>query len=599
MEEERPIVTRKAVSRVLRAYWQMYKSRPGYSLVGLFLPAIGTILGFFVPPLIVADLINTFAREGEIALKTAGLSVGLFAGLWLAGEICWRIGTHFVIKVEAESVQKLNRTAFRWLINRDDSFYTNNFVGTLTKKGLAFARGFEIFTDTLLFNVVSSIIPMLFAIVVLWRYSPWIPMVLLFWIAAALAIGLPIIRRRSKLVAIRHDAGSKMAGKLADAMTNMPAIKAFASEKQEMDLFGNYADDLAKKAKRTWDYQNLRFDAAISPIYVASNAAGLILAILFAGRLELEPGMIFVVFSYYAQVTQNFWRITHVYRNIESSVNEAAELTQLFLNPPSVRDKKDAKPINITNAEIEFENVSFRYVDNVNEHAPFLNGFNLKISGGEKIGLVGPSGGGKSTITKLLLRLSDVQSGKIKVDSQDISTVTQESLRKAIAYVPQDPLLFHRSLFENIAYGSEDATEKDVVNATELAHAHEFISSLAKGYGTLVGERGIRLSGGQRQRVAIARALLKKAPILVLDEATSSLDSESEKYIQEGLWELMKGKTALVVAHRLSTIKHLDRIVVLDNGHIVEDGTHDELIEKDGLYARLWRHQSGEFIGEV
>ncbi len=484
------------------------------------------------------------------------------------------------------------------MVHRDDSFYTNNFVGTLTKKGLAFGRGFEIFTDTLLFNVVSAIIPIFFALAILWTYSPWIPLVLLFWIATALAVGIPIIRRRSKLVAIRHDAGSKMAGKLADAMTNMPAIKAFASEKREMDLFGKYADDLAKKAKRTWDYQNLRFDTAISPIYVASNTAGLVLAILFAGRLGLEPGMIFVVFAYYAQVTQNFWRVTHVYRNIESSVSEAAELTQLFLDPPSVRDKKKASPIKINGAEIEFADVSFRYIDTTNERASFLSEFNLKIAGGEKIGLVGPSGGGKSTITKLLLRLSDVQSGKITIDNQDISEVTQESLRRAIAYVPQDPLLFHRSLFENIAYGSEGATEEDVVRAANLAHAHEFILSLTKGYDTLVGERGIRLSGGQRQRVAIARALLKKAPILVLDEATSSLDSESEKYIQEGLWELMKGKTTLVVAHRLSTIKHLDRIVVLDDGHIVEDGTHDELIEKNGLYARLWKHQSGEFIGE-
>jgi ATP-binding cassette subfamily B protein len=227
-----------------------------------------------------------------------------------------------------------------------------------------------------------------------------------------------------------------------------------------------------------------------------------------------------------------------------------------------------------------------------------MEGFNLEIPGGQRVGLVGPSGGGKTTITKLLLRYIDLNAGAITIDGQDIAKVTQRSLREAIAYVPQDPLLFHRTLTENIAYAREDASQEDVTAASELAHAHEFIKDLPAGYDTLVGERGIKLSGGQRQRVAIARAILKNAPILVLDEATSSLDSESEKYIQEGLKALMEDKTAIVIAHRLSTIKHLDRIVVLDKGRIVEDGSHDELVAAGGLYARLWSHQSGEFLGE-
>ncbi len=222
----------------------------------------------------------------------------------------------------------------------------------------------------------------------------------------------------------------------------------------------------------------------------------------------------------------------------------------------------------------------------------------MDIQGHERIGLVGPSGGGKTTITKLLLRFIDLQKGIITIDGQNISEVTQESLRRAIAYVPQDPLLFHRSLAENIAYSNEGATQEEVVRAAKLAHAHEFISELPRGYKTLVGERGIKLSGGQRQRVAIARALLKQSPILVLDEATSSLDSESERYIQEGLWELMKNKTALVIAHRLSTIKHLDRIVVVDQGKIVQEGTHERLVKEKGLYAKLWSLQSGEFLRE-
>ena len=219
--------------------------------------------------------------------------------------------------------------------------------------------------------------------------------------------------------------------------------------------------------------------------------------------------------------------------------------------------------------------------------------FNLEIPKQQKVGLVGPSGGGKTTITKLLLRFIDPQTGNILFDGQNISNVTQKSLREAVSYVPQEPLLFHRSLFENIAYSNDEATEADVIRAAKIAHADDFINQLSDKYNTLVGERGIKLSGGQRQRVAIARALLKKAPILILDEATSALDSESEKYIQEGLWKLMENKTAIVIAHRLSTIKHLDRIIVLDNGKIVQDGTHNELIKQTGLYAKLWNHQSG------
>jgi ATP-binding cassette subfamily B protein len=229
---------------------------------------------------------------------------------------------------------------------------------------------------------------------------------------------------------------------------------------------------------------------------------------------------------------------------------------------------------------------------------PFLKNFSVMIAPGEKVGLIGPSGGGKTTITKLLLRFLDVQSGAILIDGQDIKHITQASLRRAISYVPQEPLLFHRSLAENIGYGKEQPSHNEIINAAKLAHADEFISELPDQYETLVGERGIKLSGGQRQRVAIARALLKEAPILILDEATSALDSESEKYIQEGFEELMKGKTTLVVAHRLSTIKHLDRIIVLDKGTIVQDGTHAELIKQKGLYATLWEHQSGGFIEE-
>ena len=596
-EAEKEIITSKAVRQVLRDYWKQYKSYPLYSGVGFFLPAIGDIFVFFVPPLIVAHIINTFIAQGQISLDSVGKYIVLFGGLWLLGEVFWRIGMHFVIKLEAKGLSNLNRIGFRRLLARDYDFYANNFVGSLTKKGIAFGRGFEIFSDILVFNIIPKIFTLLFAVVVLWHYSPWIPLILVFWIVLAVAVAIPIIRRRSRLVALRHDAGSKLAGRLSDAITNMMAIKSFSGERQESATYGKYVDDAAAKYKKAADYQNRRFDVTIAPIYVVTNIIGLIVAIFFVERLGLQAGVIVVVFAYYSQITRFFWDISRVYRNIESSVSEAAEFNQLFVDPPAVEDVRNARPLEIAGANIKFSNVNFRYnvVDQDEEHA-FLYDFNLDIKSGERVGLVGPSGAGKTTITKILLRFINLQSGSITIDGQDISKVTQSSLRKAIAYVPQEPLLFHRSLFENIAYANKKATKKDVIKAAKIAHADEFITQFPQGYATLVGERGVKLSGGQRQRVAIARALLKEAPILVLDEATSSLDSESEKYIQEGLWELMKNKTALVIAHRLSTIKHLDRIIVLDQGKIIQDGTHAELIKQEGLYATLWGYQSGEFL---
>ena len=593
---DKHLITRPAVMEVLREYWRQYKMHPGYSVVAFLLPAIGSVFVYYIPPLAVAQIINIFSAQGSISLELAWPYIVLFGGSWLFGEILWRIGMHFLIRLESEGLARLGKLGYKRIADRDYDFYSNNFVGTLTNKAAAFSRGFEGFTDTLSFNILSSVLPLIFAVVILWRYSPIIPVVLLCCIAVVISLTLPIIRRRSKLVALRHDIGSKVAGRLSDSLTNILAIKSFANEKKEYAKFGEYVDDYSVKFKKAADYQNLRFDSIASPMYVITNVLGLVAAIFFAQKLGLAIGSIVVVFSYYSMVTRIFWDFNRMYRNIESNISAAAEFTQLLIEPTKVSDIENAGHLKTTDAIVTFDNVGFGYGAEHISESKFLNEFNLEIKSNQKVGLVGPSGGGKTTITKLLLRFIDLHSGAITIDGQDISKVTQISLRQSIAYVPQEPLLFHRSLFENIAYGKENATEEEVIRAAALARAHEFIEKLPQGYQTLVGERGIKLSGGQRQRVAIARAILKNAPILVLDEATSSLDSESEKYIQEGLWELMKDKTALVIAHRLSTIKHLDRIIVLEDGKIIQDGTHEELIKHKGLYATLWSHQSGEFL---
>jgi ABC-type multidrug transport system fused ATPase/permease subunit len=267
-------------------------------------------------------------------------------------------------------------------------------------------------------------------------------------------------------------------------------------------------------------------------------------------------------------------------------------MVAILKTPHEITDMPGAKKLKVKSGAITFKDVYFRF----NLEVEILRNFNLSIIGGEKVALVGPSGAGKSTITKLFLRMFDVTSGEVLIDGQVIAKVTQESLRKAIGFVPQEPILFHRTLMENIRYGRQNASDAEVIDAAKKANCHDFISALPHGYETLVGERGIKLSGGERQRVAIARAILKNAPILVLDEATSSLDSESEYLIQQALDVLMQGKTVIVIAHRLSTIMKMDRIVVIDGGKVVADGTHEALLKEDGLYAKLWNIQAGGFI---
>lgn len=590
---EKRLITKEAVKQVIKDYWAQMTKYPWQTTIAVLAPAIGNICIFYIPTLLVAKIVNLFIEKQQISLSFTWHYIVAFGAIWLAGEALWRLGIFFLTRVEAKGINTLMQKSLTSLLDKDYGFFADNFVGTLTKKASAYARNYENIVDTISFNISSQIIPMIFAFYILWGYSPWIPAVLFFCVVLIVVIAIPIIKKRAKIVAERHDANSKLAGRLSDTVTNILTIKSFAKEKQELKIFTKYSNLYAQKFKEAVDFQNLRYDTIISPIYVITNTLGLVMAIYFSLKLNMAYGTILVVYSYFAQVTRVFWSINSIYRTIESSFSEAAEFTQLFINPAAIQDMPKAKSLIAKEGRISFNNVCFNYDEAKDDESCFLSCFNLEIEPKQKIGLVGPSGGGKTTITKLLLRFVDPKSGEILIDGQNIGAATQSSLRNAISYVPQEPLLFHRTLMENIAYDRPNCDKEDIYVVAKLAHADEFIEKLPEKYETLVGERGIKLSGGQRQRVAIARAMLKKAPILVLDEATSALDSESEKYIQEGLWELMKDKTAIVIAHRLSTIKHLDRILVLDDGKIVQDGTHEELIEQKGIYAKLWQHQAG------
>src|SRR5690242_3344257 len=326
---------------------------------------------------------------------------------------------------------------------------------------------------------------------------------------------------------------------------------------------------------------------------VLTNAIGLVLAIsLGASQHGIEA--IVVTFTYYSNATRIMFEFNQIYRQMESSLTEAAQFTELLLTRPTVVDPIAPESLRAQANDVRFERVTFAHAGGL----PLFTGFDLTVPGGTKLGLVGRSGGGKTTLTRLLLRMMDVDEGRILIGGQDISKLRQSDLRSLIAYVPQDPAMFHRTLRDNIAFARPHATDAAIYQAAQAAHVTEFADALPDGFDTMVGERGVKLSGGQRQRVALARAILRDAPILLLDEATSALDSESEVLVQRALWQLMEGRTALVVAHRLSTVARMDQLVVLDRGEIAEKGTHQELLRRGGTYARLWEHQSGGFLDD-
>ncbi len=507
--------------------------------------------------------------------------------------IAWRTAGFVGLGLTTRANATAYNTLFQYLSRHSHSYFSNRFAGTLSSKVTHASEGTQALVEAFLWNYYPTILSLLFTFAYIAFSSVYAALVFFLLLVVLIPLNIYIAKYRRPHVVEYSKQATKARGYAVDAITNMAAIRQFSRTLEEQKRFGEHIDTMrvlnAKQSRISeWglSINNIiivLFEAIIILIGVQLWTAGSItvgeLVMIITLMISVQGSLVFI-----GNGMNGFIRR---YSEIQEGLSD-------ILIPYEIIDERGAQTLTLTEGKIVWNAVSFDYGDN-----SVFNEFNLTINAGERVGLVGSSGAGKSTFVSLLLRQHELTGGSILIDGQNIAEVTQDSLRENVAVVPQEPMLFHRSIRENIAYGKPDATEEEIIAVAQKAEAHDFIITLKDGYSTLVGERGVKLSGGQKQRVAIARAMLKNAPILILDEATSALDSESEVAIQKALHELMVGKTVVAIAHRLSTLREMDRIIVLDAGKIVEDGTHATLTKKrNGIYARLWKHQAGGFLTE-
>ncbi|HUC20300.1 MAG TPA: ABC transporter ATP-binding protein, partial [Candidatus Polarisedimenticolaceae bacterium] len=566
-------------SDTISIYWKYSWKYPRLLIGTLALLPTAVLAEWFVIPYIGASILDTLAKHPDAAFSLFIPILLLAVVIEIYGIIIWRITIRLIWKHQIKVAEDLAVNAFEHLTRQSERFHADHFGGSLVSAVNKFVGSYYRLSDIFIFNFYTLVLTYIFTAVILLPRAPLFVLVL-FLVSVAFVIATYFVRRRElRFTRTLSASETRQTAQLADTITNISTMRSFGHESLEYRLFHGRAKQSSQDHLEVMEANNI--SEYITAGFVRGlSVVGLIVSIIVVIRYNAPLGTVLLIASYLGVLFGQLWALGSAVRGLNRAFGDAREMTNLMKITPEIQDPPHPEPVKVTKGAITFEDVSFRYAGSHRQN--LFDHLSFSISPGERIGLVGPSGGGKTTVTKLLLRFADLQNGRILIDGQDIAAVAQTELRQHIAYVPQEPLLFHRSLADNIRYGRLDATDKEVKQAAELARATEFIDKLPKGYGTLVGERGTKLSGGQRQRIAIARAILKNAPLLVLDEATSALDSHSEKLIQEALHNLMEGRTTIVIAHRLSTIAELDRIIVMEEGQVVEQGTHRELQSRHG-----------------
>ncbi len=586
------------IARILRFHAAAAWRYPRLVVCCLLAAPLTVLVDAIAPPLIVARVLNRLSTGdyqphqlwASFHTDLIAYAVVVLLG-WL---VTWRILDYFLWRLESRVQRDMAQRCFGHLIGQSADFHANTFGGSLVSQTTKLLGSYIRIADTTIFQLLPLVCVVGSIVAIMSVQAPVFAVILaLFsvaYVVTAAFVSRPVRRIGAEFAATDSD----QTGNLADAISNVLAVKSFAQERHERRRFAEATERtraqvmrLARAHMRQMAYfGGLTSIISIGAFVVATDG-------VVSGGAEI--GTMFLIVNYTISAVQQLFEFSNSgLRTYNRAFGDATDMLLILERESEIQDPPVPERSRIGAGEVRFDDVIFRHAGS---RKSLFTGLNLHIEPGERVGLVGHSGAGKTSVTRLLLRFSDLDGGRILLDGQDIAQITQADLRESIAYVPQEPLLFHRSIAENIAYGRLDADPAEIELAAARANVTQFIEGLPDGFGTLVGERGVKLSGGQRQRIAIARAMLKGAPILLLDEATSALDSESEALIQDALWTLMEGRTTIVIAHRLSTIQRMDRIIVLDEGRIAETGSHRELLDNPGgIYASFWAHQSGGFL---
>ena len=582
------------IAQIIRTYWNSARRNRGL-IAAMVVALTGATLAELWVPLYYKKFFDVLgaSRVGDSGATANLITIIIaIAGVNSLAWILYRFCAFANCYLQPRVMTDLSVSAYEYLQLHSFGFFSNSFVGALVKRVTRLQRSFESFADKIYWNLYPLAIRIIVITAVLYTIRPMIAGILFAWTCLFLLLNYWFSRWKLKYDKERSQKDSESTGVLADAVTNNTNIKLFNGVGYERDRYERVMEELRRLRHFTWNLGET-IESIQAALMIGVEVLLLWYAVRYWEKGLLTIGSFVLIQTYLIQLFGRLWDFGRIVRDMYESFADAEEMVAILHIPHEIVDIPTAKPLTIKKGAIEFQRVSFSY----HQTRRVLHDISCSIKPGERVALIGPSGSGKSTIVKLLFRFYDIDQGKILIDGQKIHSITQASLHDALSLVPQDPILFHRSLMDNIWYGRRSASDADVIRAAQLAHCDEFIESFPQQYETFVGERGVRLSGGERQRVAIARAILKDAPILVLDEATSSLDSHSETLIQDALEQVMRNRTTIVIAHRLSTIQKMDRIIVLENGTIREQGTHKTLLViATSLYRKMWKLQAGGFL---
>lgn len=576
--------------------WYFLKQHPfclmAFLLVGLFTAALVSLGPYLLK--IIIDTANRETGNPQLLLGAILIPAVLYGLLPLFQNFVFRLWNFAYLSLFPKMRTEIITQMFEYLSLQSHNYFQSNFSGSLANKIADMPQGIESIMRMINTMIWPRIVAVIIAAVLLYTVNPIFAFILLIWSVVYVGYAYFYSRRGQQYTVAFSEANSGVNGQVVDSVSNIASAKIFANVEHESQRIQEYLRDLSIKDKAVqWFFlkNNFFLDLFYFLLIVV------MLSTVIYGRMQgwVTLGDFAFILTLSIAISSDVTRIAEALPNFSKEIGKCQQALSIIVAPIEIEDDRNAKPIDISNGVIEFRKINFSYI----QDKPVFQDLNLRITSGQKVGLIGFSGGGKSTLVNLILRLYDIQEGEISIDNQNIKKVTLDSLRKNIAYIPQSPELFHRSIYDNIHYGRMDATFDEVILASKKAHCHEFIEQMPEGYNSLVGERGVKLSGGQKQRIAIARAILKHAPILILDEATSSLDSVTEKYIQSSLHEIMEGKTVIAIAHRLSTLSEMDRILFLKEGRIIEDGTINELMRLNGNVAKLMNMQQAGFLPPV